>query len=307
MKKTIYSLLVLTLISFLFSCGSGDMPETPDPKPDKPIVETKIPINISMGEIGARATDASFETGDAVGLYVVNYNNATPGTLKTSGNHVDNMRFVYGTQWVPDDKIYWKDEVTHADFYAYYPYTTVGSVTAYPFSVQSNQSTETGYKQSDFLWGKASNVKPTESAVKITTNHVFSNVVVKLAAGSGFTADEITGSGATVKLINTVLQSKIDLTNGTATASGAQASIQMRNEGSQFRALVVPQAIPIDLALVVVSLGGQDYTLKTSTDMSFIANKQHTFTVTLNKKGSGIDIGIGEWETDDIDYGGAAQ
>jgi hypothetical protein len=81
----------------------------------------------------------------------------------------------------------------------------------------------------------------------------------------------------------------------------------MRNEGSQFRALVVPQAIPIDLALVVVSLGGQDYTLKTSTDMSFIANKQHTFTVTLNKKGSGIDIGIGEWETDDIDYGGSAQ
>jgi hypothetical protein len=37
------------------------------------------------------------------------------------------------------------------------------------------------------------------------------------------------------------------------------------------------------------------------------ANKQHTLTVTLNKKTNGIDIGIGEWETDEIDYGGIAQ
>ena len=307
MKKTIYFSLLFTFAFFLISCGSGTVPETPNPKPEKPITETKIPIKISLGNIGTRATDASFETGDAVGLYVVNYNGATPGTLTTTGNHVDNMRFVYGAQWVPDQKIYWKDNITHADFYVYYPFTTVSNITAHPFSVQSDQSTETSYKQSEFLWGKTANVLPTESAVGITTQHVFSNVIVKLVAGDGFTTEEIANSGATVKLINIVLQSQINLTTGVATASGTPASIIMRNEGIQFRALVVPQTVAINLSLVVVSLGGQEYTLKATKDISFLANKQHTFTVTLNKKANGINIGIGDWETDNIDYGGNAQ
>lgn len=307
MKTTFNFSLLLTFVCFLLSCGSGDEPELPDPKPNEPIVETKIPITISLYDSGTRATDASYETGDAVGVYVVNYTGTTPGTLTNTGNHVDNMRFINGAQWVPDQTIYWKDNTTHADFYAYYPYKTVGNITALPFSVKSDQSTESGYKQSEFLWGKTANVIPAESAVGIATKHIFSNVIVKLAAGTGFTDEEIDESTPVVKLLNVASQSQINLTTGVATATGTQGTITMRNEGVQFRALVVPQNIATDLPIVVVSLGGLDYTLKTTTNISFLANKQHTFTVILNKKANGVNISIGGWETDDIDYGGNAQ
>jgi hypothetical protein len=41
--------------------------------------------------------------------------------------------------------------------------------------------------------------------------------------------------------------------------------------------------------------------------MTFKANKQHKFTVTLNKVNNGVNVGIGGWETDEEDYGGSAE
>lgn len=307
MKKLYLLPLLLMIASLFISCGSEDDPTPQPPKPDpKPTEDARIPIRLSLNQ-GTRATDASFETGDAVGLYVVNYSGAAAGTLSTGSNHVNNMRFVFGTAWTPDQPIYWKDDATPADFYVYYPYTNVTNVAAHPFAVQADQSTETGYKQSDFLWGKTANVAPTESAVGVTTRHLFSNAIVKLVAGDGFTQEQVDASGAAVKLLNVVLQSQINLATGTATAAGTVSTIQMRDEGTQFRALVVPQSVAAATQLVMVAMEGLNYTMPLATTLTFEANKQHTLTVTVKKKASGVDIGIDGWETDDIDYGGTAE
>ncbi len=50
----------------------------------------------------ARATDVTFEAGDKIGLYVVNYDGQQAGDLQNTGNHVNNMRFVYNSSWTPD-------------------------------------------------------------------------------------------------------------------------------------------------------------------------------------------------------------
>ena len=39
---------------------------------------------------------------------------------------------------------------------------------------------------------------------------------------------------------------------------------------------------------------------------TFTAGKRHTFTITLAKTGSGIDVSIGAWDVDDTDNGGTA-
>ncbi len=305
----IYTTILTALFTLFFSCGSGDeptpTPPTP-PRPEEPKPTTvSIPINISVGN-WTRATDTSFESGDAIGIYVVNYNGNNPGVLANSGNHVNNMRFTYTTTWTPDQQIFWKDASTHADFYAFYPYGTVSNVSSYSFSVQTDQSTEAGYKKSDFLWGKTTNVTPSTNAVGITTKHVFSNAIVKLIAGDGFTQEEIDQAKPTVKLMNVKAQSQINLSTGTATPTGGNVSVTLRNEGSQYRALIIPQAVEADTQLVLVTINGQDFSLSSS-GMEFVANKQHTFTVTLKKSGSGIDVGIGGWDTDGTDHGGNAQ
>ena len=118
----------------------------PEGKPDDGSV--RIPINISMG-MWTKVTDAAYEQGDQTGIYVVNNTDGgESGTLVNSGNHVDNMRFTYDGVWTPDSEIYWKDNVTKADFYCYYPYGTPTDVAACPFSVQADQSSLENYKAS---------------------------------------------------------------------------------------------------------------------------------------------------------------
>lgn len=308
MKRILSYAMQLTIALFVISCSSGEVPEPvkPDPKPDKPTETVKLPIKISMGSL-TKVTDSSFEPNDAVGIYVVNYNGANPGTLASTGNHVNNMKFVYSTTWTPNEEIYWKDNTTPADFYAFYPYTTVSDVTSHPFNLQADQSTVASYKASEFLWGKTSKVAPTESAVGITANRLLSNAIIKLIPGNGFTQSEIDNSNATVKLLNVQTQSRINLSTGIATATGNATSIQMLDEGSQFRALVVPQTIASGVPIAAVTIAGQTYTLQTTKEVPFTANKKLTLTVTLDKKANGVDIGIGEWEEDDIDYGGVAE
>lgn len=70
-----------------------------------------------------------------------------------------------------------------------------------------------------------------------------------------------------------------------------------------FSAIVVPQKVDMG-NLITVTVDGTDYNLKKA--FTFTAGKRHTFTITLAKTGSGIDVSIGAWNVDDTDNGGTA-
>lgn len=258
----------------------------------------RLPINISTTL--TRATDLAFEAGDKVGIFVVN----EPNALATSGNHVDNMGFTYSSKWTPDTPIYWLDQTTKADFYCYYPYAESANTAAHTFATKANQSQLADYKASEFLWGKTTGVAPTEEAVNITTNHTFSNALVILKPGDGFTEESLAAATKSVKICGVKTNATINLATGVATANGNATEVTPYLDGAQYRALIVPQTTA-EGALIVVTVDGVDYTLTRS--MTFKANKQHKFTVTLNKVSNGVNVGIGGWETDEEDYGGSAE
>ncbi|MBR5844628.1 MAG: fimbrillin family protein [Bacteroidaceae bacterium] len=293
MKKTI---LLAAMAAMFISCENKQNTEPP--------VNNKIPINIEMG-VWTRATDSSFEAGDEVGIYVVNYNDATPGTLAASGNHADNVRYTFSSTWTPDKEIYWKDQTTKADIYAYYPYAQPTNVNAYAFSVNADQSTEDNYWGSDFLWGKASAVSPTSQAVPVTTHHSFSNALLYIVPGDGFTANDLAAANIEVKICNVKTGASINLATGVATATGTATDIKPLNTGAYYRALIVPQTVADGTNLVTVKIDDVTYTY--AKGMTFVANTQHKLTIKVNKTGNGVNIGIGEWETDDEDYGGSAE
>lgn len=292
MKKLFF---LAAIAATILSCNDNEDPVTPTP----PVDETKqIPINIATTI--TRVTDSAFEQGDKVGIYVVN----EPNELAVSGNHVDNMGFTYSTKWTPDEEIFWKDQTTKAVFYCYYPYGTPNSVTAYKFSTKADQSTLANYKASEFLWGKTDSVSPTESAVPITVNHMFSNALVVVEPGDGFTAESLAASEISVKICNIKTDASINLSTGAVSASGAPTSIIPLNEGTYYRALIVPQTVE-ENALIIVTIDGVNYTL--TKGFTFKANHQHRFTVTVNKVNNGVNIGIGGWEIDETDNGGSAE
>lgn len=290
----------------LFSCssgGGGTEPDVPEPsRPDNPS-EEKLPINISTTI--TRATETTFENGDQVGLFVVNRNtDGTANALKQSGNYVDNMLYTYTATWTPATPIYWYDDNTHADFYLYCPYRkTMTSVSAMPFDINANQSDVAAYKAADLLIGSTQNVAPTKSTVNIVAKHVMSQVEIVLKAGAGFTDASLAASKVAVRLNSLRTSATVDIASAAVTATGSLATVTPYKDGSTYRAIVVPQEVPLT-NLITVNVNGRDFNLPKA--FTFVSGKRHTFTVTLDKTSSGVNVTIGAWEDDGTDNGGTA-
>jgi hypothetical protein len=266
--------------------------------PPEPQPEEKLPINIALS-VATKATDAAYESGDKVGIYV-SYADA----LDSSNNYLDNQCFTLTDgAWTSSKEIYWADQTTTADFYCYYPYaSTISSIEAYPFAVNTDQSSIENYKASDFLWGKTTGVAPTTDAVGITVKHAMSNVIIKLVAGNGYTADDM--ASAKVTICNLKTNSTINLASGVVTATGDVTEMIPMEESDYHRALVVPQSIS-NADLIKVTIGDKVYTLNQSVE--FKSGKQHTCTLTVERTNQGINIGIGGWETESDDFGGTVE
>lgn len=283
--KKIFTLVSLTTL--LFSC-SENIGETP--------FEEKLPINISV-DVQTRANDTTFESGDAVGIYVVNYDGTTVGDLKAEGNQADNAEFTYdGGVWNSDEPIYWKDKNTSADFYAYYPYSASVNIAAQPFVVQADQSNAVNFWASDFLWGKSIKVSPTSKVVNIQTNHILSRIIVEIKPGSGFTSASWAAANKSVKICDIKTNATINLATGVATATGNNGEIIPLATSSNYKAMIVPQTVADDSKLVVVTVDGTEYVYRTG--YTFKANTQHNFSIVVNKNESSVNVTIGEWNND---------
>lgn len=304
--KTLTAFSLFTAVAVLAaSCSKGGAEVPPEPpEPPAPPAEPKIEIKINPGIDAARATDNGFESGDCIGLYVVNYNGTAPGTLASAGNHVDNMRFRYDGTWTPDSPVYWKDETTHADFYLYYPYASVTDVRAYSFDVRPDQSTEAAYKASDLLAGKALDVAPTEEAILLPASHVMSRAVISLAAGAGFTPETLAAAAVSVRINGVKCGSVVDLSTGTATATGDATTVTPLRADNVYTAIIVPQTVA-EGNIITVTADGREFNL--SKGFTFEAGQSHKFTVTLSKTSNGVNVGINPWADDGNDNGGTAE
>ena len=275
--------------------------------------------------VSTRVDDSGFCTGDQIGLFGVNYtdDNTLAGELLDKGNQVDNARYTFNAEewsWSSTGGVYYKDAKTNIDLYGYYPYAAnVESVGAYLFEVAQNQSgtnTVDGYALSDFLWGKAENIAPSENKVKIKFNHRLASANVILAEGSGFAEGEWESLEKSVLVNNTIRTASINLATGEAVAEGEVGAegIVMRASEAGFRAIVVPQSVAANETLYTITVDGITYKFRKNEDFTFEAGKQHKFTIEVNKKAmSGTyeftltDCDIVDWTTDLEAYGGEAR
>lgn len=304
-----FSMLLLASIA-LGACSSGEDELLDEPEPSVPSGEQEVwPITIStvMENDGyKRVTDYAFEAGDAIGLYVVSReSDGTANPLQTQGNHVDNMRFTYSGVWTADTPVYWKDDVTHADFYLYYPYrATVGNVETMSFQVNADQSREEAYKASDLVLGQVQDVAPTESAVRIAARHMLTQMVITVVPGNGFTAESIAAADVAVRINGVRTEASVNLAAATVTAVGEPGAVTPLSEDGRYKALIVPQTVSQG-NLVTVTVDGREFNYPTS--MTFESGRRYQVTVTLNKTSNGINVSIDPWEDDGIDYGGVAE
>ncbi|MBR2032900.1 MAG: leucine-rich repeat protein [Alistipes sp.] len=293
----------------------------------------QIPIQLlgSIDQIAAsRVNDNGFCNGDGVGVYVVNYEGESAGTMLSEGNQVDNVRYVYNeseNKWTPDYPVYYYDKVTPVDIIGYYPYVTnVENVNAYSFELAKDQSTDAanglmgGYEASDFLWGKAEKITPTESRVNITFNHKMAGVQVELVEGTGWSENEWVGLDKQILVSNTIRKATIDLATGEVAPIGevpTTGTIPAKNNDS-WRAVVVPQTVEASVALFNITVDGTPYVYRYKVDgaptaFEYFSGKLHKFTIEVSKKEQqGLEFKlIGEaitpWESETITHDGTAR
>lgn len=308
MIKFKYLALSLCTLLTIGACSSEGGSDTPTPSPT-PTPSEKMGILISTS-MSSRATDDSFEEGDNIGLFVVNHNaDGSATTLKNSGNYIDNNKLTYHNgAWSSATPLYWKDESTHADFYVYYPYsTTIPNVESMSFQIKADQSNPADYKAGDLLIGKTTDVKPTRNAVNINAKHIMSQMVITLSAGNGFTESSLASADVHVKINRLKTNATVHLATSEVTATGDVTDIIPLKDGTQYKALIVPQTVS-EGNLITVNVDGRDFNLaKVANFNAFETGKRYNFTVTLSKTSNGVNVGITKWEDDGIDYGGTAE
>ena len=300
----------------------------------EPVVDDSdlIPLNIdgSINQIQTKVNAAGFVDKDALGLFAVNYSeeNTVAGTLADNGNQADNVKYVFdeaASKWTPTKKVYYKDVNTNVDLYLYYPHqSSVTEVNAANFEVQKDQSSAatasslSGYEASDFLWGKAVNITPSENKVAVQLSHKMAAVNVILVEKEGFAEGEFASLEKGIILTNTTRKAKINFATGEVSALGnaQQDGIVMCPQSSgSFRAVVVPQTVEAGEKLFAITIDGVSYGFRNSAaSVTYAAGKQTDVTINIKKKTPAGeyeltlgDIKIADWTEDKNTHGGEAR
>ena len=264
-------------------------------------IHSRDTVSFEIDAGGARVTETTFETGDAIGVYAAVRMSSAPATLKTSGNYADNKRFVWnGSQFVADGDANEIAAGYETDYYAYYPYREdMGNPLDYDFSIQGDQ--REGITLSDFMYA-ANRSGTTDKVITLAFSHRLSRLQVTYTPEAGEAL-----SGVTIQRAKAT--ANINLGTGTANTLGATSDIRMYNDGGTFTAVIPAQDRDADgtfLTLLFADGTKKDYTLTAkkeflaghTTVIPFMGKElQYTFTVSPETIGSGYSGGIYNYET----------
>ena len=313
-------LLTLGIVALAFAGCTADVEvTTPMPSPDCGSHKVTIEGNIDQRD-NTRVDDSGFCAGDVVGLYLVNYDGDTPGTLMLEDNQADNVKFTLAEDgsWNSEYDVYYKDDDTNVDFYGYYPYAEPSSIEAYPFEVAKDQTKEAehgqmaAYEASDFLWAKTENITPTDSRISMKFQHRMSSVRVRLVQGDGWAdAAEFAAVKKDVLVSNTIRKSTINLATGEVVATGDVPldGIIPAKDGDAYRAIVVPQSVPAGENVLVITIDGYPRIFAREEATEYLPGKITTFDLQIKKMANTgeyelelVGFSIMEWEADNASH-----
>ena len=321
-KNSYIFTVVLVLCMMLAACSDSLFDEAGG----KLNSEDRIQLSGDITQLSVtRVNDSGFCDGDVMGVYVVDYDGGTPGTLKPGGNRGDNVRHTYeeaSNHWNSAYDLFWKDKHTHIDVYGYYPFANPESIDDYQFEVQKDQSKISedgemgGYEASDFLWGKVGDVAPTTNVIRLPLSHRMSNARVTLIQGSGFAEGEWANTEKIVLAPNLVRKASINLANGEVKPAGSvesTATIPSR-VGDEWRTIVVPQTLKASTTLFSITIGGVPYKFAKNEALTYVAGKMMNFGIKVDKKAASgqykltlVSESITPWENDLVSHDATAK
>jgi hypothetical protein len=286
----IRTLIFMGLAAVIFaSCNRQEVP-----------VRDSNEISLNVLLPGAtKVTATSFEQGDKISLFAVEYNGEEALPLQIGGNYLNNEKVTFdGTKWVGEEKLYWSNKP--CDFYALYPYQDFTSIDSQIIDLALDQNPAGAYEASDLLYAKTTNVTRADGSVNLRFGHMMAKCVVNVIKGSNYEGDF--PDDIVAHVYNTVTSAKINMVSGGIEkyAYGEHKTITMKKISKErFEAIVIPQNVERRTPLIEITMDGIAYLLESS--VSFKPGYINTFNVTVNTSPTqekieiSIDASIDDW------------
>lgn len=244
---------------------------------------------------------------------VISLSATVSGGMRASGDNLQNEQFVSNKKIfveaykTGESATYATDEYTttdasgnlsgtltypatgeNIDICAYYPASVSSSTES--FTVQTDQSSESGYQNSDLMYADKLENKAKGSTHDLTFNHALSKIIVNIEAGTGVDDADITTLVTAVKIKNTQPKATFTITDGAVgaiTADDAATDINIYGTGAINEGIIVPQPVNAG-AFIEVTYNNKQYTYNLTAAKTFNKGEKYTYTLTLNA--SGIEL-----------------
>ena len=223
------------------------------PEEAREALRQPVTVTASMDAYQVKATDVSFEDGDAIGVFALD-----------PFDRVNVRGIVSGSSVNLATPIPW-ELVSSAVFLGYYPYEDNIRGVSWTFSVRTDQRTFEDYKNSDLR--SARTTARHGETVDLSFRHRLSKLTVSAVCED--VSDEVTA----VTIGGVVIEAKVDIAAATAEAATNRADIKAGkavsgNGNTGFVAILVPQTLS-DLPLTVTTKKGQTLSFHPENPLTF--------------------------------------
>ena len=242
-------------------------------------LQVKGGVEIQM----TRAINDQWEANDAIGIYMVNGENAIVEGVK-------NFKYVTagadGNFSANGETAYLPDDGSAVTVKAYYPQGTVDVENLYSIDL-SNQEKQAGI---DLMAAQCDNVTKDSPAATLSFSHKLAKVILNITADKGIE----TGS-LKVKISNQKPMVKYNVLTGALTTADDATEITLKCNGTTAEAILAPndEANVATERTVTFMLDGKVNTTTIPASTTFAPGKKYSYNVNL-KLGSGTEAGISD-------------
>lgn len=286
-------IIPLAALVLLASCNRDNrLPDDPD----------MVAVEFRAG-ISTRASNASWDKNDAIGIYMKSNNQPLSATSVV--NQTANLKYVTPagdgafTNGEGVGVIYYPVDGSRVDFVAYYPQQ---SVTNYSVAVDvSNQSNQGAI---DLLYSdNAVGKHKLAPVVELNFTHRLSKLAVVLKAGEGVTDADLVGAVVSVSNLDTKAQ--FSLVDGSLSQPAQRGNIQLKS-GSTHEALLLPHSGYASREMTILLADGKRFVWNIPSDKAFVAGQKTIYTITLDRVKVSVSGVIVDWVDQGSDLGGTA-
>lgn len=249
----------------------------------------KMTVNTTVNTI-TKAAGSTTENIQDMGFFV------TPSDASQTAYIYKNtmlLKEYSSKEWIPTNPtdnstftLYWCPTANATtDIIAYAPYLEAATAeSAFPFSVQADQSTLDNSKASDLLYYARTGLKPGDNNYKVTVNfeHLCAKFVVPLSKVA-----ELEGLNVEAVHLGGVLTSAdFSLQDGSLALKGVPGEIRMAYDATSKTAecIILPQAVEAGALYVTVTLSdGRDYECVLADPYTFAKGNQYSYDVTVGE------------------------